>query len=81
MWSLGFACGDNRGECVIANFIAWPLVGVGVITTGIVVLANRDDVPEDANRAETIGLAPVITPDPTGRPRATGAIGTLSGTF
>ena len=81
MWALAFACGDNRGECVLANLITWPLVGAGLITTGIVVLSSGEDVPEDANRAEIIALAPVITPDPTGRLRATGAIATLSATF
>lgn len=79
MWALALGC--DSGACSVANIVTWPIIGAGVLTTGIVLLAIADDVPEDANRVETIGLAPVITPDTNGRLRATGAVATLSATF
>jgi hypothetical protein len=54
LWSLGFLC--DSSECLVSNFIAWPVLGVSALITGIVLLATgRVTPPVDANRVELIG--------------------------
>ena len=59
MWAVGIACGGNSGPCSAINFIAWPILGIGMFVTGVVLLAlgNRS-VPLDANRAEILDDVP-----------------------
>ena len=79
MWAVGFACGDSG--CFIANVVTWPVVGLGMIVTGIVLLVAAEDPPWDANRVQRASIAPWLTPGPTGEPEVTGAVGTVTATF
>lgn len=82
MWAIGLACnGPDSTGCLLANIIGWPVAGVSMITTGIVLLATAKDLPCDANRVARAGLAPWLTPGPTGELEVTGAVGALTATF
>ena len=80
LWALGIICSGD-GACFTANVIAWPLVGVGMIAAGIALIAGAEAPPADANRIETVGLAPWLTPGPAGSPQMTGVVGSVTAAF
>lgn len=53
LWTVGLAC--RSGGCYVANFVAWPVLGVAMLVTGSALLgiANRP-VALDANRPEIL---------------------------
>lgn len=55
MWALGFACPRSGSACMIANFTAWPIVGVSMLIAGSVFAASANRAPPvDANRPEIL---------------------------
>ncbi|MEI8258630.1 MAG: hypothetical protein WCJ30_23400 [Deltaproteobacteria bacterium] len=54
-WAIGLACGYSSGGCMAANFVGWPLLGVGLLVTGSVLMGLSNRAPAaDANRAEIL---------------------------
>lgn len=57
LWALGLACGygSGAGGCQVANFVGWPLLGIGMLISGsvLVSIANHGPAP-DANRIEIL---------------------------
>jgi hypothetical protein len=82
MWALGLACNGYDGGCYVANFTIWPILGVSMMTTGIVLLAvsGKHRAPDGANRPEIVdgSAMPAIRMTGIGlAPTATGAAGGL----
>src|SRR6185437_3023709 len=62
LWAVALACPGDNSPCVPANLITWPVVGAGMLITGIVLLARGRLVPpNDANRIELVarGASPL----------------------
>jgi len=58
LWALAFACHGDNGGCQLANLTVWPILGVSMLITGIVLVARgRGTPPADANRIELVGGA------------------------
>ena len=57
MWLLSQACpiGQNAGACQATQMIVWPVLGAGVLATGIALLVRSRKVPDDANRVLLAG--------------------------
>jgi hypothetical protein len=82
MWAVGFACGDSG--CLIANLVFWPVAGLSMMVTGIVLLASGRSAPADANRVEVVARrkAPEFKLTSVGlAPTAGGASGGLTFSF
>jgi hypothetical protein len=86
MWAVGLACPGSSDGCYIANFTIWPVLGVSMMTTGIVLLAisGKHSTPNDSNRPEIIdaSLEPRLRMTGLGlAPTTSGAVGALGFSF
>ena len=86
MWAIGFACNYNDSSCYVANFTVWPILGVSMMTSGIVLLAlsGKHRIPSDANHPEILdgSAAPGVRMTGLGvAPSKSGAVGALGFQF
>jgi hypothetical protein len=83
-WVFGFdppAGTNDRGSWFDANVTAWPLLGTTILVTGIVLAAAPHKLPDDVNRIQVIGLAPLMAPTSVNGLKLAGAVSALRMAF